>query len=86
MNEDHKTFTLYRSKEEDGAVEPVAEGIVFDSGKVAVGWHGIRPSVVVWDSVFDFMAVSFAKPPKGHKSKLSFSNGEVIRQGYDEEP
>ena len=50
-----RLFRLLRLEDETGlsGTGPVAEGVLFDNGKVAVGWGGQQgvPSVAVFDSI-----------------------------------
>lgn len=31
----------------------VAEGVVFNSGRVVIEWYGQRPSIVIWQNIDD---------------------------------
>lgn len=54
-----KRFELHREVDVSGisGTGVVAEGILFSSGRVVLEWLGATPSVVVWNSLDDAMAV-----------------------------
>jgi len=61
-----RTFTVYRRGTMPGTHgpqhanapdEPQFEGVVFSGGKVAVHWLTACPSVSVWDSLDDMLAI-----------------------------
>ena len=54
-----KIFYLNRTEDESGirGTGRVAQGFVFDNGKVAVTWLSEHPSVTVYDSIGEVTAV-----------------------------
>lgn len=54
-----KRFQLVRDVDVSGVSGTgiVAEGVVWDNGKVAVHWFGQRQSIVQWDSLDDAIAI-----------------------------
>ena len=78
-----KLFELHRNEDETGVSETgvVAQGVIFDGGKVALSWLTNVSSVAIYDSIEDVIKIH------GHEGKtyvvqvLSFDH-EQIRKKY----
>ena len=54
-----KTFYLHREEDESGVsgTGRIAQGIVFDNGRVAMTWLSEHPSVTVYDNIGEVRAI-----------------------------
>lgn len=54
-----RRFYLFRSEDVSGVSGTgiVAEGTQFTSGRVVIEWYGEHPSIVMWQSLDDAMAI-----------------------------
>lgn len=55
-----KLFKLSREEDTTGisGIGIVADGVLFENGKVVVCWRGKQQSIVVWDNLEEMKAVS----------------------------
>lgn len=62
---DPQPFTIVRNGDETGisGVGPVADGIIFPSGRCVVEWRGATPCIQVWDSFEAFKKVHIDSHP-----------------------
>ena len=54
-----KTFYLHRKEDESGVsgTGRIAQGMVFDNGRVAMTWLSDHPSVTVYDNIGEVQAI-----------------------------
>lgn len=76
-----RTFTVERRNDESGVSGTgiVVEGAEFGDGRVVVRWTGDIGSLVIWNSLFDFMAINIQSHPT-NKTIIRFSDGQVWEQ------
>jgi len=72
------SFIMIRRNDETGisGTGKVLEGILFSSGKVVVNWCSSKASVVVWDSIEDFLDVHINSHPS-NRSLLVWADGST---------
>jgi len=75
-----KMFYLKRDNDESGVsgTGRVAQGFVFDNGKVAVTWLSEHPSVTVYDSLGEVTAIH------GHGGKTEIIMEPDFKRAYGE--
>lgn len=75
-----KMFYLRRGEDESGVsgTGRVAQGFVFDNGKVAVTWLSEHPSVTVYDSIGEVTAIH------GHGGKTELVMEPDYKRAYGE--
>ncbi len=75
-----KMFYLKRAEDESGisGTGRVAQGFVFDNGKVAVTWLSEHPSVTVYDSLGEVTAIH------GHGGKTEIVMEPDYKRAYGE--
>jgi hypothetical protein len=75
-----KMFYLKRAEDESGVsgTGRVAQGFVFDNGKVAVTWLSEHPSVTVYDSIGEVTAIH------GHGGKTEIVMEPDYKRAYGE--
>ena len=75
-----KIFYLKRSEDESGisGTGRVAQGFIFDNGKVAVTWLSEHPSVTVYDSIGEVTAIH------GHGGKTEVVMEPDYKRAYGE--
>jgi hypothetical protein len=75
-----KIFYLKRSEDESGisGTGRVAQGFIFDNGKVAVTWLSEHPSVTVYDSIGEVTAIH------GHGGKTEVIMEPDYKRAYGE--
>ena len=75
-----KIFYLKRSEDESGVsgTGRVAQGFIFDNGKVAVTWLSEHPSVTVYDSIGEVTAIH------GHGGKTELVMEPDYKRAYGE--
>jgi hypothetical protein len=75
-----KIFYLKRSEDESGVsgTGRVAQGFIFDNGKVAVTWLSEHPSVTVYDSIGEVSAIH------GHGGKTEIVMEPDYKRAYGE--
>ena len=75
-----KMFYLKRAEDESGVsgTGRVAQGFVFDNGKVAVTWLSEHPSVTVYDSLGEVTAIH------GHGGKTEIVMEPDYKRAYGE--
>ena len=75
-----KMFYLKRGEDESGVsgTGRVAQGFVFDNGKVAVTWLSEHPSVTVYDSIGEVTAIH------GHGGKTELVMEPDYKRAYGE--
>ena len=75
-----KIFYLNRTEDETGVsgTGRVAQGFIFDNGKVAVTWLSEHPSVTVYDSIGEVHAIH------GHQGKTEVIMEPDYRRAYNE--
>tara|TARA_B100000131_G_scaffold190709_1_gene183381 strand:- start:1000 stop:1332 length:333 start_codon:yes stop_codon:yes gene_type:complete len=75
-----KMFYLKRAEDESGisGTGRVAQGFVFDNGKVAVTWLSEHPSVTVYDSIGEVSAIH------GHGGKTEIVMEPDYKRAYGE--
>tara|TARA_R110002110_G_scaffold73084_4_gene194116 strand:+ start:194 stop:544 length:351 start_codon:yes stop_codon:yes gene_type:complete len=79
-NRKMKIFYLNRKDDESGisGTGRVAQGFVFDNGKVAVTWLSEHPSVTVYDSIGEVHAIH------GHGGKTEVSMEPDYKKAFGE--
>tara|TARA_R100001443_G_scaffold39671_2_gene53091 strand:+ start:938 stop:1279 length:342 start_codon:yes stop_codon:yes gene_type:complete len=75
-----KTFYLNRVEDESGisGTGRVAQGFIFDNGKVAVTWLSEHPSVTVYDNIGEVSAIH------GHGGKTEIVMEPDYKRAYNE--
>jgi len=75
-----KMFYLKRAEDESGVsgTGRVAQGFVFDNGKVAVTWLSEHPSVTVYDNIGEVTAIH------GHGGKTELVMEPDYKRAYGE--
>ena len=75
-----KIFYLKRTEDESGVsgTGRVAQGFVFDNGKVAVSWLSEHPSVTVYDSIGEVHAIH------GHGGKTEVLMEPEFKKAFGE--
>ena len=75
-----KIFYLKRTEDESGVsgTGRVAQGFIFDNGKVAVTWLSEHPSVTVYDSIGEVTAIH------GHGGKTELVMEPDYKRAYGE--
>ena len=75
-----KMFYLNRVEDESGisGTGRVAQGFIFDNGKVAVTWLSEHPSVTVYDSIGEVRAIH------GHGGKTEVIMEPDYKRAYNE--
>ena len=75
-----KIFYLKRTEDESGVsgTGRVAQGFIFDNGKVAVSWLSEHPSVTIYDSIGEVHAIH------GHGGKTEIVMAPAYKRGYGE--
>ena len=75
-----KMFYLKRGEDESGVsgTGRVAQGFVFDNGKVAVTWLSEHPSVTVYDNIGEVTAIH------GHGGKTEIAMEPDYKRAYGE--
>ena len=77
---DMKIFYLNRTEDESGVsgTGRVAQGFIFDNGKVAVTWLSDHPSVTVYDSIGEVHAIH------GHNGKTEVTMEPDYKKAFFE--
>jgi len=75
-----KIFYLKRAEDESGVsgTGRVAQGFIFDNGKVAVTWLSEHPSVTVYDNIGEVTAIH------GHGGKTEVAMQPDYKRAYGE--
>ena len=75
-----KIFYLHRTEDESGVsgTGRVAQGFIFDNGKVAITWLSEHPSVTVYDSIGEVHAIH------GHGGKTEVIMEPDYKKGFGE--
>lgn len=75
-----KVFYLQRKEDESGVsgTGRIAQGIVFDNGKVALTWLSDHPSVTVYDNVGEVRAIH------GHEGKTELVMEPDWKRAFNE--
>lgn len=75
-----KVFYLHRKEDESGisGTGRIAQGIVFDNGKVALTWLSEHPTVTVYDNLGEVRAIH------GHSGKTEVSMEPDWKRAYNE--
>ena len=75
-----KVFYLQRKEDESGVsgTGRIAQGIVFDNGKVALTWLSDHPSVTVYDNVGEVRAIH------GHEGKTELIMEPDWKRAFNE--
>ena len=75
-----KMFYLKRAEDESGVsgTGRVAQGFIFDNGKVAVTWLSEHPSVTVYDNIGEVTAIH------GHGGKTEVAMQPDYKRAYGE--
>ena len=75
-----KLFYLHRSEDESGisGTGRIAQGIVFDNGKVALTWLSDHPSVTVYDNIGEVRAIH------GHEGKTEVIMDPDWKRSFNE--
>ena len=75
-----KTFYLNRVEDESGVsgTGRIAQGIVFDNGRVAMTWLSEHPSTTVYDSIGEVKAIH------GHDGKTKVEMEPDWKRGFNE--
>ena len=75
-----KIFYLNRVEDESGisGTGRVAQGFIFDNGKVAVTWLSEHPSVTVYDNIGEVSAIH------GHGGKTEIAMEPDYKRAYNE--
>ena len=75
-----KTFYLNRVEDESGVsgTGRIAQGIVFDNGKVALTWLSDHPSVTVYDNIGEVKAIH------GHEGKTEVAMEQDWKRSFHE--
>ena len=75
-----KIFYLKRLEDESGisGTGRVAQGFIFDNGKVAVSWLSEHPSVTIYDSIGEVHAIH------GHQGKTEIVMEPDYKRAYNE--
>ena len=80
------SFILIRRNDETGISGSgrVLEGCLFSNGKVVVDWISEKSSVVIWDSLEDFLDVHINSHPK-NRSLLIWADGTTWEHDSEKE-
>ena len=75
-----KIFYLKRSEDESGVsgTGRIAQGFIFDNGKVALSWLSEHPSVTIYDSIGEVHAIH------GHGGKTEVVMEPDYKRAYNE--
>ena len=75
-----KLFYLNRTEDESGVsgTGRIAQGIVFDNGKVALTWLSDHPSITVYDNIGEVRAIH------GHDGKTEVIMEPDWKRGFNE--
>ena len=75
-----KTFYLHRTEDESGVsgTGRIAQGIIFDNGKVAMTWLSEHPSVTVYDNIGEVKAIH------GHEGKTEVIMEQDWKRSFQE--
>tara|TARA_B100001027_G_C15970235_1_gene199506 strand:+ start:34 stop:363 length:330 start_codon:yes stop_codon:yes gene_type:complete len=75
-----KVFYLHRKEDESGisGTGRIAQGIVFDNGKVALTWLSEHPTVTVYDNLGEVRAIH------GHSGKTEVLMEPDWKRAYNE--
>ncbi len=75
-----KVFYLHRKEDESGVsgTGRIAQGIVFDNGRVALTWLSDHPSVTVYDNLGEVRAIH------GHSGKTEVLMEPDWKRAYNE--
>ncbi len=75
-----KIFHLKRTEDESGVsgTGRIAQGIIFDNGKVALTWLSDHPSVTVYDNIGEVRAIH------GHEGKTEVVMEQDWRRAFNE--
>ena len=75
-----KIFYLNRTEDESGisGTGRVAQGFIFDNGKVCVTWLSEHPSVTVYDSIGEVRAIN------GHQGKTEIIMEPDYKRAFNE--
>lgn len=75
-----KVFYLHRKEDESGisGTGRIAQGIVFDNGKVALTWLSQHPTVTVYDNLGEVRAIH------GHSGKTEVSMEPDWKRAFHE--
>lgn len=75
-----KTFYLHRNEDESGisGTGRIAQGIVFDNGKVALTWLSDHPSVTIYDNIGEVKAIH------GHEGKTEVVMEHDWKRAFNE--
>jgi len=75
-----KVFYLHRKEDESGisGTGRIAQGIVFDNGKVALTWLSAHPTVTVYDNLGEVRAIH------GHSGKTEVQMELDWKRAYNE--
>lgn len=80
------SFRMIRRNDETGISGNgcVLEGVLFSTGKVVVNWLSDKGSVVVWDSLEDFLDIHINSHP-ANRSLLVWSDGTTWEHDPEKE-
>jgi len=75
-----KIFYLNRTEDESGVsgTGRVAQGFIFDNGKVCVTWLSEHPSVTIYDNIGDVRAIH------GHAGKTEIAMEPDFKRAFNE--
>ena len=75
-----KIFHLKRTEDESGisGTGRIAQGIVFDNGKVALTWLSEHPSVTIYDNIGEVRAIH------GHEGKTEVIMEQDWKRAFNE--
>lgn len=75
-----KVFYLHRKEDESGisGTGRIAQGIVFDNGKVALTWLSEHPTITVYDNLGEVRAIH------GHSGKTDIQMEPDWKRAYNE--
>ena len=75
-----KTFYLRRTEDESGVsgTGRIAQGIIFDNGRVAMTWLSEHPSVTVYDNIGEVTAIH------GHDGKTEVVTDPDWKRAFQE--
>ena len=75
-----KIFYLHRSEDESGisGTGRIAQGCVFDNGKVALTWLSEHPSVTIYDNIGEVRAIH------GHQGKTDLIMEPDFKRAFNE--